>query len=372
MKTIFTLLITCILGFVSLTAQNKKENKTDREREKLVGAVKSFETYLVEFISKDGAIVEQKRPWITNSFSVEGKLAERIVYTADGGFNKDVYTYNGKGENIECRTYYSDFKDKNKIRVQTYIHTFDERGNLLERKVFEHEGDLSARFVYKYDERGNEIEYRNYHHTGAFGGKTVSAYNDNGDLISQISYKNDNTINWKNLYAVDERGQKIEQTIYNGEILKYKILFRYDERGRILQRETLEFNILPNVLPPSHSPMPGKVVFIYDDKNKTVEEIKFDMNGAAEEASISKYDDKNNLIENIRYKYDGSYKEIIGAKEKTPAERKKLGGIFQGKTIYQYEYDIQGNWTKRSRLVQSLENEEPKLSGAEHRVIKYY
>lgn len=371
MKTIFTLLITCILGFVPLTAQNKKESKTHREREKLSGTVKSVESYLVEFLSKDGAIIEQKRPWITNSFSVEGKLAERIVYTPDGRVNKDVYIYNRKGENIECRTYYSDFKDKNKIRVQTYNHTFDERGNLLERKVFEHEGNLSARFVYEYDERGNEIEYRNYYHTGALGGKIISAYNDNGDLLSRISYTGDNTLAGKNLYVVNDKGQKIEQTIYIGETLRYKILFKYDEKGRILERETFELNAVPN-LRASHSPEPGKVVFIYDDKNKTVEETRFDTNAAAEETSIAKYDDKDNVIEIVQYKYGGSYKEIIDAKDKTPAERKKLRGIFQGKTIYQYEYDVQGNWTKKTHLTQSLEDEKPKLFGAEQRVITYY
>src|SRR5687768_2102073 len=118
MKIISVLLIACILGVIPLAAQNKKENKTAREWEKLSGAVKSVETYLVEFLSQDGVVVEQKRPWINNSFNLEGKLSERIVYTTDGRINKDVYTYNGKGENIECKTYYSHFKDKNKIRVQ--------------------------------------------------------------------------------------------------------------------------------------------------------------------------------------------------------------------------------------------------------------
>ena len=211
MKTIFTLLITCILGFVNVGAQNKKETKTDREREHLTGVVKSVETYLVEFLPKDGELVEQKRPWITNSFSVEGKLSERIVYTDDGRVNKDVYSYNGKGENVECKTYYSTFKDKNKIRVQTYIHTFDESGNLLERKVFEHEGNLSARFVYNYDEKGNEIEYRNYYHTGALGGKIVSTYNENGDMISRISYKDDGTIAGKDFFVVMTKDKRLSK-----------------------------------------------------------------------------------------------------------------------------------------------------------------
>ena len=371
MKTILTLLITCILGFLSVAAQNKKENKTHRERESLSGAVKSIETYQVEFLSKDGIIIEQKRLWITNFFTVDGKLSERTVYAPEGGVNRDIYAYNENGENIECKTHYSDFKDKSKIRVQTYIHTFDDRGNLLERKVFEHEGNLSARFVYNYDEKGNEIEYRNYFHTGALGGKIISTYNDNGNMLSRVSYKDDNTIAGKDLFVVNDKGQKIEQTIFIGEILRYKILYKYDGKGRILERETLEFNTVPNSWT-SHAPQPGKLVFIYDDQNKTREEIRFNTDGAAEENSIFKYDDKENLLESIRYKYVGRYKEIIEAKDKTPAERKKLRGAFQWKAIFQYDFDIYGNWTKKTRLVQTTENEKPKPSEAEHRVIKYY
>ncbi len=66
MKIFFTLLIICFFGLSSLVAQTKSEIKKDKERESLHGAVKKVETYLVEFLSKDNAIVEQKRPWIIN------------------------------------------------------------------------------------------------------------------------------------------------------------------------------------------------------------------------------------------------------------------------------------------------------------------
>ena len=371
MKIVFTLFLLCILGFIPVAAQNRRENKTDVEREDLSGEVKKVETHLVNYLPKDGGIMVQKRLWIITEFDTKGRRSERTVHLTDGGTNKDIYSYDAKGDNIECKTYYPDFKDKNQLRVQTYTHTFDDKGNLLERKVFENSGNLSSRFVYEYDEKGNEIEYRNYYHTGLLGGKILSTYDNNGKLLSQIFYKGDGTVSGKRLYVIEKNGRKIKEDIYNGEVLKYKILSEYDEKKRLLQRETFEFNAISNVRT-SHAPEAGKVVYIYNDEDKTKEEIEFNANGIAEKKTVYKYDEKENNIEAVFYKYDNSYSDVTEGKNKTVAEQRKNRELFQGKIIYLFEYDTQGNWTKKIRLSQTQESGEPKLLDAEERHITYY
>ena len=89
MKIFFTLLITCVLGLNSLIAQNKSE--TDRERDGLRRAIKKVETYLVDFLPQGDVIVEQKRPWVINSYNVKGNRSEQIVYLQDGRLHTDVY-----------------------------------------------------------------------------------------------------------------------------------------------------------------------------------------------------------------------------------------------------------------------------------------
>ena len=372
MKLFFTLLVTCFFGLNSLVAQTKNEFKMDRDRESLRGAVKKVETYRVEFVLKDDAIIEQKHPWIINSFDTEGKLSERIVYHSDGNVNRDVYSYDIKGENVECKTYYSDFRIKNLTRVQTYVHTFDNKGNLVEREVFEDDGSRSTRFVYEYDAKGNKIEYRYYHHTNVLGGKIVYVYNNNAGLLSQTYSNGDGALIWKHLYIVNDKGQEIEDKTYIGETLKYQVQFVYDDKGRVLQQDTSEFNTLPNQGAGSHSPEPGKVVFIYDDKAKTKEEIKFNKNGFLEKADLHVYDEKGSEIERVWYESGGSFNDVIQSKDKTPAAQRKLRGIFKWKITYRYEYDTQGNWTKKTRWYQSQENETAKPQSAEHRIISYY
>jgi len=370
MKLFFTLLIICLFGLNSLVAQNKSEIKTDKEQESLRGAVKKVETYLVEFSPKDNVIVEQKRPWIIDSYVFQGSRSERVVYLQDGNLLTDVYIYNAEGKNVECRTY-SNAIDKTLNKFQKYVHKFDDNGNMIERIVTESDGSPAARFVYKYDAKGNKIEYRNYYHTGAFGGKIVFTYNDNGNLLSQIYSNSDGSLIWKHLYVVNDKGQTIEDSTFIGETLRYKILFSMDGKGRIIQQETSEFNAIPNQRT-SHAPEPGKIVFIYNDVRKTKEEIKFNKNDFVEKAVLYTYDEKNNEIKRVWYESGGSFDDVMQSKDKTLAAQRKLRGIFKGKIIYQYEYDAQDNWTKKTRFYYTQENDQPLPESAEYRIISYY
>jgi len=367
-KIFFTLLITCVLGLNSLIAQNKSE--TDRERDGLRGAIKKVETYLVDFLPQGDVIVEQKRPWVINSYNVKGNRSEQIVHLQDGNVHTDVYIYDAEGRNVECRTY-SNATDKTLDKYQKYVHRFDDKSNMIERIVTEFDGSSTARFVYKYDAKGNKIEYRNYYYTGALGGKTVYTYNEDGEVTSQTLYQGEDSLSGKSMFLYDKK-QKTEQTIiYQGETLRYKILFSMDGKGRIVQQETLEFNAVPNQWT-SHAPEPGKVVFIYDDERKTKEEIKFNKNDFMERADLYTYDEKDNETERVWYESGGSFDEIMQSKDKTLAAQKKLRGIFKGKITYRYEYDAQGNWTKKTRLYQSQENEQLRPQSAEYRIISYY
>lgn len=370
MKIKISLFLLILLWIIPVTAQNKKE--TDSRREGLSGTVKKLEAYLVEFLLKDGRLVEAKRPWFTNQYSVEGELSERIGYNEHGAISgRYVYTFDEKGRNTGYKEF-ANILSKNLTVPRKHIYTLDENGNTIEYSVFDSDGTRAGRFVNKYDEKGNIIEERHYYHTGAIGGKTISTYNENGKLTGKTYLNSDGNLTGKISFIVDGNGQIIEETRYQGETLKYKMFYKYDLQGRILEKETLEFNAHPNGWT-SHSPEPGKVVYIYDDEKKTKEIISFDPDGLAKDTSVSVFNDKAVEIEVTTFKSGGSYDEIMSqAKNITPAVRRKLRGTFAGKIIYQYEYDAQGNWIKKTRLTQSGEMDKPKPSSAELRIIDYY
>jgi hypothetical protein len=46
--------------------------------------------------------------------------------------------------------------------------------------------------------------------------------------------------------------------------------YNYDDLGRVTEEETLEFNAPPNVRT-SHAPVPGKIVYAYNDSIRTKE-----------------------------------------------------------------------------------------------------
>lgn len=369
-KVFFVSLIICVFSVNFLIAQNGFVVNRKRDHDNLLGSVKRTETSLIDFISQNSGVVEQKRPWVTNVYDVRGNLSENVVYLHDGNLHTDMHLYDAKDLNVECRTY-SNEADKAADKYQKYIHKFDANGRLTERIVTEFDGSPTARFVFNYDARGNKIEYRNYYHTGALGGKIVYAYHNNGGLLSQIYSDGNGNLIWKHIYIVNDKAQTIEDKTYIGETLRYQVRFVYDDKGRVVQRDTSEFNAIPNQWT-SHSPEPGKIVFIYDDKAKTKEEIKFNKNGFLEKSDLHVYDEKGVEIERVWYESGGSFDDVMQSKDKTPAAQRKLRGIFKWKITYRYEYDTQGNWTKKTRWYQSQENESAKPQSAEYRTISYY
>ncbi|MGI8788868.1 MAG: hypothetical protein ACR2HG_14035 [Pyrinomonadaceae bacterium] len=349
-------------------AQNK--NETDRELAGLRGAVKKVENYLIDYSQPDDTIIEKERQWFTNSYTPSGNYSETISYQPDEISIVNVYIYDAEGKNVECRDY-SSTADKSLDKYQKYVQKFDERGNLIERIVTESDGSSSVRFVYKYDAKGNKIEYKYYNYTGDLGGKIIYAYNDDGKLLSQIYSGGDGSLIWKHLYVVNGKGQTIEDSTYLGETLRYKILFTYDNKGRVIREDTTEFNAIPNTWT-SHSPEPGTVLFFYDGKGKKKEEIKFNINGFVKNAALYSYDEKENEIEGSWFESGGSFDDIMKVKDKSLAAQRKFLGIFKGKITSQYEYDARGNWTKKTRFNYVQEDGKPIVQSGERRIISYY
>ena len=369
MKILFILILTCFSGVNSLTAQDK--NKTDRERHELRGAVEKVENYIIEYSSQGGAIIEKERRWFTNSYTVKGDYSETISYQADGRSIINDYLYDNQGNNVECRDYPS-IEDKNINKYQKYVQKFDAQGDMIERIVTEPDGSSSVRFVYKYDAKGNKIEYRYYNYTGVLGGTTVYTYNNNSELLSQIYFGGDGSLIWKHLYAVNDKGQTVEDKTYIGETLRYRESFAYDDKGRVIRQDTSEFNTIPDTWT-SHAPRPGKIIFIYDNENeRIIEKLEFDEKDILRFAGLAKYDEKGNQIEAVGYESGGSFNDLMKVIDKSPAIQKKFLGNFRSKSVTRYEYDTQGNWTKKIRLDSLREDGEPTLRNGERRVISYY
>lgn len=368
MKIFLAFVATILLGFSAVA-----QNKTDRQHASLNGSVKTVDAYRIEFNLKDGRTEQAKRlPWYSNAFNHKGDLTKRITYNHLGNtIEKIVYTFDTKGRNTGYEEYHT-IKDEIINIPRKHVYTLDNKGNKIEYRVFESNGNPASRFVYKYDLKGNKIEYSYYYHTGQFGGKTVYTFDDRGNQTSQTSYSADGIISEKTIFTFDDKGNDTQAVIYQGEILRYKFVSKYDEKGRIVEKVTVEFNAIPNSFT-SHAPIPGKVIYIHDDTKRTKEVVTFKPDGTLVERVIYTYDNQGNEIECAMFKADGTpTNHQIQFYDNISVPGSKFHGSLSGKSVKEYEYDSHGNWTKKTYLIQSEKDTKPIAYSAEERIITYY
>ncbi len=368
MKIFLAFVVTILFCFPAIA-----QNKTDREQVNLNGSVKTVEAYRIEFSLKDGKTEQAKRlPWYSNTFNPQGNLTERITYNHLGNIiEKIVYTFDAKGRSIGYDEYHT-ISDKIITLPRKHIYTLDDNGNKIEYRVFESNGTPASRFVYKYDLKGNKIEDSFYYHTGQFGGKTVYTFDDRGNQTSQTLYSADGIVSGKTIFTFDDKGNDTQAINYQGGILRYKFISKYDGKGRILEKETIEFNAIPNVTT-SHAPIPGKVIFTYDDKKRTKEITTYKPDGALVESVIYTYDNQNNEIERVVFKEDGSPNNlVIQFYDNINEPGSKFRGSLSGKSLVEFEYDSHGNWTKKIHLIRSGKDAKPEAYYAEEQMITYY
>jgi len=369
MRAVFSLLILCSFWITPIFSQTK----TDRDRAGLAGPAKRVEAYLVNFVLKDGSTAEGKRqPLESTIYNSEGNISEKVSYEQTGAItSKLIHTYDAKGRNTGFEEY-SAMLDKSLTIPRRHVYTLDEEGRRVEYIVFESDGSVGQRFVYKYDARGNLIEEQWYSHTGLIGGKTVSTFNEKGKQTIQAYYSGEGTLNWKNISKYDADGNRTEWLQYQGDTLRYKIISSHDSKGRVLEDETFEFNGNPNIIT-SHAPEPGKVVYTYDDEKRTKEVASYDVNGRLKSKVVYTYDDRGNEIGRTQFNGDGSPKDLeIQFYDNIYQAGSPFRGTLSGRSLMNIEYDSHGNWTKKTRLIQSEKGGLPQAYNAELRVITYY
>ena len=363
MKGFLTALILGSLLAFSVTAQVKN----DKERYGLLGQVKTLEMGGIEYTLKDGKVFEGRRiPIQKITFNTEGNIAELTGYNQDGSISrKSVYTYGSSGKNTGYEEYSSIF-DKTLTVPRRHVYVLDERGNKVEYIGYDSNGTLGNRFFYKYDDTGNKLEEIFYAWNGALINKIVYAYDGRGNQTMQTVYNGDGSISSKTVTAYNSKGSKTEWVQYVGEILKYKVLYKYDNKGRVIEQETQEFNKEPNVSY-SHAPVPGKIIYTYDDEKKTKEVATYKEDGALKETVIYTHDGKGNEIGRDVYNADGTPKDT----EIHFYDKNTLLRTLRGKALVEFEYDSHGNWTRKIHLIKHKNSNKPDPYGAEYRTITY-
>jgi hypothetical protein len=355
-----------LLLLLSLPSHIFAQTKNDSEKSGLLGRVKSVEWGWIEYTLKDGKSVEGRRqPNRLTTYDEDGNAVEVISYKDDGSVSgKNTYQYDAKGRNVGSE---SSSESGEQVYKQKQVYTLDDKGNRVEVAGYQTDGTLSHRQVFKYDADGNKIEELFYSWNGTRVGRIVNTYDGRGNQLTQVSYNADDSVSFKSVNSYDALNNKIEWVQYHGDTLRYRVLYTHDDKGRLKEQETFEYNAPPNLYT-SHAPVPGRVVYTYHDKERTKEEVTYDAAGNLVGKVVTSLDEKGNQVSRAEYGKGGAPKDS----KVSWYDKDKLLRTLGGKVLTKLEYDPQGNWTKKTYLIQSADSGKPEAYGAEYRVITYY
>lgn len=195
----------CLWVSVIHAAPNQK---TDKEREALVGPVK---TVFVEIgkISKDDSgewIPGARMPWLSTTYDIKGnQVEEDQLYNEESLDFKSVFEHDSEGRLKGGLEY--DYKGVVAFKW-TYMHD-DAAMKVTEKRVFPNEV-LFSTSVYQYDARGNLIEEIRSHTEAANSFKWVYTHDDAGRLIEEAFYlirskpllnQRAKSLNYKSVYS---------------------------------------------------------------------------------------------------------------------------------------------------------------------------
>lgn len=334
----------------------------------LKGPVRTVETGRIEYVFRDGKSVEgRRRTYSRETFNEQGNRTEFVRYGEDGApSSRNVYQYDALGRYTGYEGYYT--LGKGPLQgPQKHLFTLDEHARIVESFVYDPGEALSSRFTYQYDARGNKLEHNMYAWTGQSMGRLVYTYDEAGHQLTETSYDRDNAVAWKSVNSYDSKGHHTEWAQYQKGVLRYKRLFKYDHKGRLEEEETLEFNAPPN-MHSSHAPVPGKIVYTFDDKQRSKEIATYESNGALKSREVQTLDEHGNQVSRVFFNANGSPRNT----EISFYDKNTLTETLAGKSQTEIQYDSHGNWTKKIQLILPDGAKEPRPWRGDYRNITFY
>jgi len=213
-------------------------------------------------------------------------------------------------------------------------YLFNNKGRYTEYMDYGLDGKLSYSIIYTYTAKNTTLAF--FDKEGKAGIKKIHVLDDKGRVTEEIEYTKDGVPDRRYANSYDEKGNKITVTGYKADgTMTSKITYTYDAGGRMIGYLTAT---------PGYANSSRK--YVLDEKGNTKEDIWYNGQGAIEYRYVRTYDEKGNKIEELTYKGKDELRNMIR---------------------WKYEYDKNGNWTKRTES-----NSEGIEFHIEERKLTYY
>jgi hypothetical protein len=253
-----SILILAILGLILPVVG---ESKTDKDREQLVGPVRSVKSQKKRYADKsllqeidvkesDTVIYDQAGNEVERTiFDDYGFLAGKETHAHLSGKRKESVLKDPKGQTLERRVY--NYTGDKLIQIDTFeggrvpqLRLVSSYGSdsLVDQQTYYAKKRILGKTVYKYDDLGRLSEVAFYR---ADGKKAVApigpclnshrityTYDSQGKPLKVVSFEPDGELKKSWLYVYDEKGQVKEQVQEShGYRVSFESSYEYDSRG---------------------------------------------------------------------------------------------------------------------------------------------
>ena len=228
-----SLIVLCLFFSCSSTTEVEKNEKEVRYKSKPEKVIKSLDLVEREFISTSKIKTIEKvsfeltpagkpingEKYLTQNYNPKGFLIETITYNSDGTIQyKYNYTYDNNGTRIKTTRYDSSGKMTN-----YYKYDYNEFGNKVKAYSYVLDGNLEEYYTYEYDGDGNLIEEKWFSPLGDEVYNIETDY-DNGIKTHTYTYDENGDLIYEYVFRYDEKGNIIEETKYNSNGLQVGII----------------------------------------------------------------------------------------------------------------------------------------------------
>jgi YD repeat-containing protein len=221
-----------------------------------------FETLNVYQYDEKGNLIEQHIHYDENEIAEthrmenreDGKPLREIVEYADGSVDTVTFSYDDNGYLleevemdadgvVESHEIYEFIKGKmihevtfgpEETKMTENFHTYDEKGNLLESKLWNSENGDQGRVVHEYDEKDQRTETLHYNAAGQLIERSIYTYDDKGNVVELE--EEDTTGLRRTKFELDGKNNILLQEEHNeaGD-LNLRIERSYDEEGQLAE-----------------------------------------------------------------------------------------------------------------------------------------
>lgn len=282
MRRILTVVTFSLLWSAAAGAQTEVAG-----RDELAGPVKEVRQEASESAPGGGAA----RRVLAAAYDAKGNKVEETHFGPEASVaQRFVYTFDAQGRPTGFEEYSGDLSTPRK-----HVYVLGEKGERVEYRLVQPDGKAGEKHVYKYDARGRLVEELLYEHKGQLLSRNVRSYDEAGRLVSQTRYDPDGSVSSVATITYDAQGRPDKRVRQEGGVLTYRIHYRYDSRGRVIEQETVG-SVLHADVPAAEVQPPGRLSYVYKGGKQPQEATRYAPDGAPSERIVFKYDSRGNWI----------------------------------------------------------------------------